>query len=321
MPPSVQDWHRRLELPVFTTAMPPFPELRKYTVLPINPSSNHSGVALSPLSDAEAASMAPATGAAGVPLAQQRSVAANQPLSLLTHLMASMGFASDVTHVGTLSDHLASPLLPAPTPLPGPGPAHVVTQSMQHQLFSPSSQANPLGQGPLPGWGPVLGIHTQPPTRHHPLSLHGTHDVPIDIISTSLAQVGGPQHSSSSFPKPHLKLRFHHQVVPEPLPWLHPFALPSAQAAHWWYDCIPLGPITLKRSKDDLAHLGKHNLQWSGELFWNQTNNWVVDIAAMLGGVHLGPEAILHLESTPLVPLGVVVPPGQGRLAIPLCGL
>jgi len=66
-PPSVQDWHRRLELPVFTTAMPPFPELRKYSVLPINLSSNYSGVTLSPLPDDEVALMAPAARAAGAP--------------------------------------------------------------------------------------------------------------------------------------------------------------------------------------------------------------------------------------------------------------
>jgi len=154
-----------------------------------------------------------------------------------------------------------------PPPLPGPGPTRAVTQSVQCQLFPPTSQANPSGHGPPPGQGPVLGIHTRPPARHHPPLPSGTHNVPIDIVSMSLVQAGASRHPSSSFPKPHPKLRFHHQAVQEPLPWLRPFAPLPAQAARWWYDCIPLGPITLKRSKDDPAHVGKHELQWSGELF------------------------------------------------------
>jgi len=283
--------------------MPSFPELGKYTVLPIDPSSDHSGVALSPITDDDATSMASAA-RAGAPPAQQVPVDPNPPSAALANLMASMGFASDATHIGTPSDRLASPLSAAPTPPPGPGPARPITQSVQRRLFSATSQAASSGQGPPLGQGPVLGVRTRPPASHHPPSLSGTHDVPIDMISTSSAPVGGPTHSSSSFPKPHPKLRFHHQTVPEPLPWLRPFTPPSAQAARWWYDCIPLGPITLKRSKDDPAHLGKHDLQWSGKLFRNQTNNRVVDVAAMLGGVHLGPEAVLHLESAPSVVLG-----------------
>ncbi len=66
-PPSVRDWHRRLELPLFTTAMPPFPELGRFSILPIDTSSDYLGVALSPLPEEEAASTAPAAETAGPP--------------------------------------------------------------------------------------------------------------------------------------------------------------------------------------------------------------------------------------------------------------
>jgi len=46
----------------------------------------------------------------------------------------------------------------------------------------------------------------------------------------------------------------------------------------------------LKKSKDGLAHEGKHNLQWSREFLY-QHNVHNIDVIAMLGGVNLGKDA------------------------------
>jgi len=78
--------------------------------------------------------------------------------------------------------------------------------------------------------------------------------------------------------------------------------MPPADQPQWWYGCIPWVAIILKKSKDDPIPGGKHDKQWSGILFHQQTNVKSVDLLAMLGSVHLSVEADLHMEhpiSTP----------------------
>jgi len=92
-PPSVHDWHRRLELPVFTTAMPSFPALHQYTVFPINQSCNYSSVTLSLIQVEDEADTAAATDASstGPPIA---SVQATHPSDLLAHMTWGLPWTS-----------------------------------------------------------------------------------------------------------------------------------------------------------------------------------------------------------------------------------
>jgi len=80
--------------------------------------------------------------------------------------------------------------------------------------------------------------------------------------------------------------------------------MPPPDQPQWWYDCIPRVAIILKKSKDDPVPGGKHDKQWSGVLFRQQTNVKSVDLLAMLGGVHLSVEADLRMGEAPSLPLG-----------------
>jgi len=72
-----------------------------------------------------------------------------------------------------------------------------------------------------------------------------------------------------------------------------------------------------KKSKDDPTHEGKHDLQWSGDLFRCQHNIWNADIAAWLGGVHLGQDADVQMESKLSVWLPEAWPFLPGKVGLP----
>jgi len=58
-----------------------------------------------------------------------------------------------------------------------------------------------------------------------------------------------------------------------------------------------------KKSKDDPSYVGKHDLQWLGELFQCQHNQRHTDLAAMLGSIYLDLTADLCMANTPQLSL------------------
>jgi len=82
------------------------------------------------------------------------------------------------------------------------------------------------------------------------------------------------------------KLHFQEEETDPALPWLCPFALKGHLTTSWWYECIPHGKIILKKSKDDPSHEGKHDLQWSGNLFHCQHNICNIDLPFLSAVAH-----------------------------------
>jgi len=125
-----------------------------------------------------------------------------------------------------------------------------------------------------------------------PVQTAKPHDIKV-LSLLSEADCPGAAHLPIRLPP---ILHFQEEEITTAFTWLRPFHPKGSLATSWWYACIPHGKIVLKKSKEDPSHEGKHDLQWSGDLFRCQKSVCHVDIAAWLGGVYLGPNADLHME-------------------------
>jgi len=163
------------------------------------------------------------------------------------------------------------------------------SQQLGASAFLPTSQ-------PLQGGGPLLTVpsHVLTTGQAPPGQTINAITIPDDPRDTV-----APLHAPLP---PHLW--FTHLSTAGVTRWLQTHSMPPTDHPQWWYDCIPHIAIILKKSKDDPVPGGKHNKQWSGILFCQQTNVKSVDLLAVLGGVHLSIKADLCMGKAPSLPLG-----------------
>jgi len=177
-----------------------------------------------------------------------------------------------------------------------------------HSRSAPDPQAlftDPAGQTKnlVSGLGYTPTLKTSHGSGHEQGGLSGRPAAQVPVVINLEAEdqstTGTQRMTDSSMPR----LRFDHLPTQQIQLWLRPFPINADSELRWWYDCILMSPIMLKKSPDIPSQVERHPFQWSGKLFRSNTNGRSVDLLAMLGGVHLGDQAPLRLAADPSLPL------------------